>query len=415
MTDFPPSEPSVPSSPRFAPPAAVPPAAPPPGGFALAQEPPPAEPLPPSQPSVRPEGRVAITAADLRAPSVDARIEQLQTSRTPLTRVVGDASNAASSRFGRTTLVFGLLGVAGGAVGWALAEIVTGGDDSRWTNATFTTAMFIGCLATGLGAVLLSWQGINARSPERVGRDLRFGLPIVVVGGLIGGVIAQQIYYPMVRGALERAFREANSYEEFRRMMSGALHFPRGIAFMLAGVAIGAGLGLAARSMRRAQNAVIGGVVGGFIGGFMFDYVGDWIEASSGAVPRLVALCITGGLIGLAIGLVDELRRDLWLEIVSGGMAGKQFIVWEQRCSIGSDASCDITLIKDPQILPRHAMLVRVGDTVSIATVDGAPEVRVDGRSTNRAPITEGSMIEIGQTVLRVGQRQAKMPTMAGQ
>jgi hypothetical protein len=81
---------------------------------------------------------------------------------------------------------------------------------------------------------------------------------------------------------------------------------------------------------------------------------------------------------------------------------------------VGSDPSCDITLIKDPAIAPQHAALVRSGSGVTVECLPGSPAIRVDGVDTVNSPISEGSMIQIGQTVLRVGQKDAALPTLAG-
>jgi hypothetical protein len=330
-------------------------------------------------------------------------------------RTVGEAqaSTTSSARFGRNAAVLAVLGLAGGVVGALVAEVVAGGDEPRWTNATLSTAIVTSIFALCLGCALLSWSGINAKSGAKVARDLGMGLPIVVIGGALGGIAAQQIFYPLARDATAKAL-EAESYEEYTAILANSLHLPRGIGFMLVGLAVGIGLGFAARSVKRGQNAVIGGLVGGFIGGYLFDYISIWFGAESGTAPRIVAFAVTGTLIGLGIGLVDDLRRDLWLEIASGGMAGKQFIVWEQRCVVGSDPSCDITLIKDPAIAPQHAALVRSGSGVTVECLPGSPAIRVDGVDTVNSPISEGSMIQIGQTVLRVGQKDAALPTLAG-
>jgi hypothetical protein len=369
--------------------------------------------IPPDSPS----RKISISSDDLTDATVTARVQQMQTTAGPgMIRNVGVAqpSTTSSARFGRNAAILAALGLAGGVSGALFAELVAGGDEPRWTNATLSTAVVTSIFALCLGCALLAWSGINSKSGAKVGRDLAKGLPIVVIGGALGGIAAQQIFYPLARDANEKAL-EADNFEEYTQILANSLHLPRAIGFMLVGLAVGIGLGFAARSVKRGQNAVIGGLVGGFIGGYLFDYIGIWFGAESGTVPRLVAFAVTGTLIGLGIGLVDDLRRDLWLEIASGGMAGKQFIVWEQRCVIGSDPSCDITLIKDPAIAPQHVALVRSGGSVTIECVPGAPAIRVDGADTVNSPISEGSMIQIGQTVLRVGQKNAALPTFAGQ
>jgi hypothetical protein len=365
--------------------------------------------------------KLSISSDDLQAPAVTARIEQLQTASAPqMVRNVGQVqpNSGTAAKFGKTAGILAGIGLAGGIVGAILAEIISAPDSDPprfGDNLTLGTIVFTTCFAVGLGAFLLAWRGINSGSSAKVWRDLGTGVPVVAVGGAIGGAIAQQIYTPMVESATKRAL-QADNFEEAERILANALHFPRAIAFMLVGLMIGVGLGVANKSLKRGQNAVIGGVIGGFIGGYMFDYVGQWMNSDTGFVSRLVAMGIIGALVGFGIGLVDEIRRDLWLEIASGGMAGKQFIVWEQRCTIGSDPSCDITLIKDPAIAPQHVLLIRDGGSIRVEVVPGAPMIRVDGVDTMNAPLSETSMLQIGQTVLRIGQKNATaMPTFNGQ
>ena len=48
----------------------------------------------------------------------------------------------------------------------------------------------------------------------------------------IGGVLAQQIYYPFVRNAFERAFREASTEEEFTDIIGRNFRQPKeGLGF----------------------------------------------------------------------------------------------------------------------------------------------------------------------------------------
>ena len=357
---------------------------------------------------------IQVSMSDLDAPEVVSRASAMEASGGGgLTRNVGTPQPQASNKqFGRSALILAALGLLGGILGFVISELIASPDSDRFTNATMATAIWCSAASFGFALALLSWSGINARSGERVGRDLLRGLPVAILGGAAAGAIAQQIYYPMFESAVKKAIRQADSEAEAFRILGNALHLPRGITFALLGLGLGATLGLAARSVKRGTNAVIGGVVGGFIGGFLFDYVGDWVEADSGLLPRAIAFSIMGTLIGLGIGLVDDLRKDLWLEIVSGGMAGKQFIVWEKRCTIGSGASADITLIKDPAIAPEHFLLVRNGASTSIEILPGMPAIQINGNLVERAGVSDGTLIQVGTTLLRIGQQSATMPTI---
>jgi hypothetical protein len=220
------------------------------------------------------------------------------------------------------------------------------------------------------------------------------------------------MYYPFARSAIKHALASATTQAEFTRMVSNALVFPRAIAFMLVGLCIGAGLGVVYRSWRRAQNGLIGGAIGGFIGGLMFNWVGNLVHSDSGAASRAAALMITGVLIGLAVGAVDVIRKEAWLHIVSGGMAGKQFIIFRDRCVIGSAGDADVTLIKDPSIAPSHVELSLVpGGGARFRTLAPHLPVALNGVPTAEGSLSDGSLLQVGKTVLQFGMKSAEMPT----
>jgi hypothetical protein len=67
------------------------------------------------------------------------------------------------------------------------------------------------------------------------------------------------------------------------------------------------------------------------------------------------------------MGLVESAPKDRWLYVVAGPLAGKQFILYKSETSIGSRQESDIYLFKDPNILPRHAV-ISIGGEVLVST-----------------------------------------------
>jgi Inner membrane component of T3SS, cytoplasmic domain len=190
------------------------------------------------------------------------------------------------------------------------------------------------------------------------------------------------------------------------------VHPPRGLAIGLVGIAIGAALGAASLSWQRALNGAIGGAVGGFVGGFLFDYFSS--DSGSGVFPRLVALLVTGLLIGGSMGLIETARREHWLEILSGGMAGKQFILYNQQTTIGADAGCQVTLIKDPAIAPRHALLTRSASGLTVRSVDPASPALVNGQPVHEHLLADSDMLQLGLSMLRYRSKASSAPVQAG-
>lgn len=362
--------------------------------------------------------RMLITEEDLAGSAVDERVEQLQAATsTPLVRSVGvpTSSTTGSSWWRGTVATLGLAGIVGGLVGWGASELVARpqSEDPWYGTSPITgTIIFIGLFAVVLGAVIAAWDGIEVRNWVKARAAALRALPYLVAGGVAGGFIAQKIYEAVMEGAWERAF-EADTESEFRQAIEGSLHLGRGLGFGVAGALIGLALGAAAKSSKRAVNGAIGGVVGGFLGGFMFDYVADPMSDTSGVMPRLVALTLTGVAIGAAIGLVETVRREHWVEIVSGGMAGKQFILYHDQTVVGSGGECHITLIKDPGIAPSHLVLSREGQSLVLRPSFQVP-VLVNGMPSAGQALNDGDLVQAGQTVLRYRAKAASMPLPGG-
>lgn len=363
---------------------------------------------------------VQVTWDELQAPDVQARVEQLRAAGAPpLVRAVGTPGASTPSALRNGVVVLGLVGLVGGLVGWALAEVLTNvrANDARevvhhWygDGTTARTVAFVFFLSVGLGGVIASWEGIEARSWPKVRLRLLLALPLLAAGGLLGGYVTAKVYESRVKSAAAQAEAYydatgdlAGAYDQLK----SAAHVSRAIGFALFAIVIGLALGAASRSTRRAVNGAVGGLVGGALGGWTFDYVhvGD-----SAVMSRAVAVTITGTIIGLAVGLVEQVRKEAWLEIVSGGMAGKQFILYNASTVVGSGPSCDITLIKDPQVVDRHVQLERVGAATRVrALVPGIPFL-LNGQPVLEATLADSDTVQVGSTVLRLREKSASAP-----
>jgi hypothetical protein len=362
------------------------------------------------QPTGRP-GKLHITAEDLDTPEVGARIDQLRAAQAaPLVRPVG----LAGPQTGRgpwwrgNVPTLAVVGLVGGLIGWAGAELVARPDSEHpWYGSSVNvgTILFVGVFAVALGFALGLWDGIQARSRAKMLLAAGRLAPFMLGASVAGGFVAQQVFTGMVEAAYRRALDD-NSVEAFQ----SSLHLARGIAFAIAAGSLGLALGGAGRSGRRAVNAGIGGLVGGFAGGFLFDYVSEWLDAESGTVPRLVALALCGAMVGVGIGLVEAVRKEHWLEIASGGMAGKQFILYQDRTTVGAAPNVDITLIKDPAIAPHHLTLQRTPRGLVLTSVEADRPVLVNGAPVREAVLTDGHSLQVGRTVLRYREKGPSAP-----
>lgn len=358
--------------------------------------------------------RIDITDDDLAGTEMDDRVERLSAATAaPLVRPVG-TQNAAPTKgmwWRRNAATLGFAGAVGGVLGWALAEVIARPDsESAWygDSTILGTILFISLFSVSIGIALTSWDGLESKSWAKVRAATIQALPYLVGGAVVGGFLAQKIYETVMEGAFRDAFRAETESDSMARIEQG-LHLGRGLGFAVAAAAIGIALGAASKSSKRALNGGIGGAIGGFIGGFLFDYVGEWLSASSGVGPRLVALLVTGSVVGLAIGLVETARREHWLEIVSGGMAGKEFILYNDQTVVGSGPACHITLIKDPRVAQAHLTLERNGQSL-IARANTTEPVLINGVPSGQNQLQDGDLIQAGQTVLRYRAKATAMP-----
>jgi len=367
--------------------------------------------------------RLVVTSEELQASDVETRVQQMRAATAPqMVRAVGDAPSQVRTR--SVALVMLLAGLVGGLLGWGASELISeswrieeslSADNLIQCEATSfeefqeqcmyepwyglgpvrTTVAFLTPFAVVLGTLLIGWEGIQTRSGAKFWRTAGVALPILLVAGAVGAWLASEVFKSMT--------------DDIRSLDD--MHLPRAIAWAIAACAIGLAVGAASRSGQRALNGAIGGAVGGFIGGFVFDYI-DLSDTNT--IPnRLVGLTLTGAFVGLAIGLVEHARREHWLEIVSGGMAGKQFILYRDVTTIGSSPTCDITLIKDAGIGAQHATLQTSGGVAELRSFGPSLEVQVNGTPTTQGRLSEGDLLQMGTTILRYRNKAEATPTLA--
>lgn len=376
-------------------------------------------PSPPHVAKVPPTDKIEITSDDLASAEVEERVSELQAAAIPQTfRAVGIPAPATISGRGpwwrSSIFTLGLAGLVGGLFGAILTEVITQPDsNTHWygDNSEVATVLFIAIFAIGFGIVFSAWAGIEARSAEKFGRELLRAIPTVLGGAVVGGFLAQAAYAPLYRHVVATAIANSSTQQQALNEISNGLHMPRGLAFAIAGAAIGLGVGAARRAWRPVINGGIGGAIGGFFGGFLFDYIGNTI--SNGTISRIIAFSVMGLMIGLATGLVEMATKQHWIEIVSGGMAGKQFILFEPRVVVGTAPSCNITLIKDPTMAPQHLLLESRGEALEASAIEASYPILINGAPAVQQNLSDSDLIQIGSTILRYRSKEEAMPTLS--
>lgn len=246
-------------------------------------------------------------------------------------------------------------------------------------------------------------EGIVCRTYSRAASSAFIGL----IAGLIGGAVSL-FAAGLVFGALGKIGPgDASTAPAFIYHM-----FRRGLAWAIAGTAMGLGQGFALKSAKLKFNGFIGGMAGGLIGGLLFDPINILFlgpDGVSGAgISRAVGFCLIGGAVGLLIGFTDLLTRDAWLRVLSGPLQGKEFSFNRTPIRLGSSPKNEIYLFKDSKIDPVHAEINKLRDAYEIVDNNSSTGTFVNGNRVQRQRLVDGARIQIGNSEFLYSSREKK-------
>jgi hypothetical protein len=260
-----------------------------------------------------------------------------------------------------------------------------------------------GLISLMIGAV----EGLASLNPGQALKSGLIGLGIGFGGGLAGLIPAGLLY--SVSGDLTEklaghrlilSLDDLHGWPLFSQIVS------RSMAWGVVGMALGLGQGVAMKSKRLVFNGLIGGLLGGLFGGMLFDPIAKLTPASDTAdLSRAVGFTSIGLLVGLCIGMVEQLSKEAWLLLRTGPLQGKQFVVHRSPTTIGGVGQCDIFLFRDPAVQPEHARLTRVGRAFEIEDLDTPGGTFVNGTRVQRRILRDGDTISIGGTELEYRSR----------
>tara|TARA_Y100000294_G_C8559123_1_gene338383 strand:+ start:334 stop:1506 length:1173 start_codon:yes stop_codon:yes gene_type:complete len=317
----------------------------------------------------------------------------------------------------RVTLTLGIAGVVGGLLGFGLGEIQIGDDGSRFFSDSVNagSAVYFSLVLLGVGAALVASQGISQKNAQKAAETVLRSLPAILIGGAVAGFVAQILYTEMLNSdEIDEAIRLCSRQSDYACTAVDNLVRPaRAIGWMIAGGLSGLALGIGFQSKKRMQNGVIGGAVGGLIGGLLFDSVDNIIGSGSAQPSRLVALLLIGALMGALIGLVDTLRTDMWLTVTSGEMTGQQFIIYDETTIVGCARNVPITILADRDVAEHHISISRVGGVTTFQCLPTASPITVNGSTSTSGSLSNGDIVTVGSTELRVGERTADSSSTA--
>ncbi|MBN4049916.1 FHA domain-containing protein [bacterium AH-315-M10] len=274
-------------------------------------------------------------------------------------------------------------------------------------SAVALQQLFIGLaifplLAGMVGLFIGGADGLLCRTYNRAIVCGLVGLGAGLLLGMLASVLANLLYGLGTMAVQKIDSTSGPSYSTAGFMVQ---MMSRGMAWAIAGAAMGLGQGIALRSKRLIINGLLGGMVGALIGGLLFDPIdylikGGQMASGEAHISRMAGFMVIGLATGLMIGLVEMLARDAWIKMLAGPLAGKEFVIFRNPTRIGSSPKSDIYLFKDPEVEPTHAVIHVRGEGYELENLSKGTPTLIDGRPIRRHALRNGDQIRIGSTVL---------------
>jgi hypothetical protein len=275
------------------------------------------------------------------------------------------------------------------------------GDDleAQGKLKTVASLLLFPVVAGMVGLFIGAADGLMCRLLRRALLAGGIGLITGIVGGFVFMCFAGLVYMPINHWAESQAGGGTAGLTTmgFLAQIGG-----RGLAWALAGIAMGLGQGLALRSGKVLVYGLLGGLFGGLFGGLLFDPIYFFVTGAhnpSAHLSRMISLTIIGGSVGLMIGIVELLARDAWLRMVAGPLAGKEFLIFKSTMNVGASPKSDIYLFNDESVAPNHAVLRATGDLYEIESLSDVYPLTVNNRAVTRTRLRHGDQIGLGRTV----------------
>ena len=297
-----------------------------------------------------------------------------------------------------------VLGALGGLAGWLLFGAVGDPRDSGQGQWLLGGAIIGG----SIGYCVVGIEGLLDRSLVRFCRLATYGLVLGAAGGAAGLWLGEKVNYSLV----ERigAPRPENYFGPLLGLMAA-----RGLGWMVLGMAVGLGEGVAARSLGRTSYSMLGGAIGGFFGGALFCLL--YIEGlrqggaeSWGALAGAVGLVILGACIGALSALVRGVFVRASLKVLRGWQEGREYPLDKPATILGRDEHADIPLFRDMRIEKRHAVIRREGKGYVLENEAAPEQTTVNGEAVAEPrELADGDRIQLGEVVLRFRTRALRV------
>jgi hypothetical protein len=222
------------------------------------------------------------------------------------------------------------------------------------------------------------------------------GATLGLVGGAIVALFVERLYRKIGGGALEGDVSSAKQI------------IARSVTWGVMGLFLTVAPGIVMKNIKRLLIGLAGGLVGGLVGGALYDPA--IMLTGRPEVGKLVGLVAIGVLAGVATGLIENAAKKGWVRVITGLIAGKQFILYRNPTYIGSAPDCQIYLFKDKKVGKRHAAIHIVPGGFELEDLPLGANTLVNGKTVKRARLRNGDRVMIGSTCFIF---QEKNPTTA--
>jgi hypothetical protein len=271
----------------------------------------------------------------------------------------------AAKGLSKKTLVFGIAGGLGAAVGELLSEpvhIIPEKLPSSFMGLVLGVAIWAALVSLGVSIGLLIAQSVYLKKRPRSESFVKTMI-LGILSGALAGAAAQVIF--------------AFTYN----ISTAAEIISRVICWGLMACGVGFGVSLFIPNYPR-KRAMLAGILGGVIGGAIF-------RATFGLLPevtgRIFGVAILGVFIGLTISIVEEILREAWITVVWARNETTNVSLGNKPLVLGSSPEADVYLRRDK--FPPVAVIVKIEN--SRVVVDN----KLTGQYTEQA---DGSEVNLG-------------------
>ncbi len=131
-----------------------------------------------------------------------------------------------------------------------------------------------------------------------------------------------------------------------------------------------------------------------------------WSIASKEFLIQNVVMAVV---MGLVLGFVEHFSREAWLRVEVARGEGRDYTLDRPETRIGSAEGADVSLRRDPTVMPWHARILTDQQVYTLAA--GSGPVFLNGVPVSTVPLSHGDSIGIGNSNLifleKGGQRTA--------